>query len=141
MSDEALLLGLMAAFYREERLAYAEAVARTGLRELFTRPELGRVFILRGDEESRARGHLVLTFGFSLEFRGRFVLLDELFVDDGARGRGYGVEAIELAARWAKAQGAAALRLEVNRANRHGREIYLRREFKNEERDLLTRWL
>jgi GNAT superfamily N-acetyltransferase len=151
--DEAVVLALMEAFYREERLVFSEATAREAVRALLARPELGRVFLLRatgepgaagasGEQSSRrAHGHLVLTFGFSLEFRGRFVLLDEVFVEPELRGRGYGKEAVEFAASWAREQGAGALRLEVNRANTHAREVYLKRGFRDDARDLFTRWI
>jgi GNAT superfamily N-acetyltransferase len=151
-ADEDAVLALMRAFYAEERLVFAEAEARAAVRELLQRPELGRIFLLsdaqggrHGGRPSRdercAYGHLVLTFGFSLEFRGRFVLLDEVFVGSEVRGKGYGKEAVEFATAWAREQGVAALRLEVNRANGHAREVYFRRGFKDEERDLLTRWV
>jgi len=161
VGDETVVLALMETFYREERLVFSEERARAAVRELLARPELGRVFLLsdaqggrhggrpsreegssEGGEDSRAAyGHLVLTFGFSVEFGGRFVLLDEVFVGAEVRGKGFGKEAVEFAAAWAREQGVAALRLEVNRANGHAREVYLRREFKDEQRDLLTRWI
>ncbi len=139
-ADEDAVLALVRAFYAEERLVFAEEAARAAVRELLQRPEMGRVLLLR-DKAGRAHGHLVLTFGFSLEFRGRFVLLDEVFVSSGVRGRGLGKEAVEFAARWARAQGVAALRLEVNRANAPAREVYRRSGFKDEQRDMLTRWI
>ncbi|ATC64880.1 GNAT family N-acetyltransferase [Nibricoccus aquaticus] len=144
-ADEDTVLSLMRAFYAEERLVFSEVEARVAVRELLARPELGRVFLLsesQGGEGSRAAyGHLVLTFGFSLEFRGRFVLLDEVFVGAELRGKGFGKEAVEFAATWARTQGVAALRLEVNRANGHAREVYLRRGFGDDRRDLMTRWV
>jgi GNAT superfamily N-acetyltransferase len=151
--DEAVVLALMETFYREERLVFSEATARAAVKELLARPDLGRVFLLRatgapgavgagGEESGRcAHGHLVLTLGFSLEFGGRFVLLDEVFVEPELRGRGHGKEAAEFAARWAREQGAGALRLEVNRANTRAREVYLRRGFRDDARDLFTRWI
>ncbi len=139
-TDEDVVLALMGAFYAEERLVFLEKGARAAVRELLMRPELGRVFLLR-DKAGKAHGHLVLTFGFSLEFGGRFVLFDEVFVSSEVRGRGLGKEAMEIAARWAKGQGVAALRLEVNRANAHAREVYRRSGFKDEQRDMLTRWV
>lgn len=148
LDDEASVLVLMEAFYCEEHLVFVDAEARSAIRELLSRDELGRIFLLKqvghgkvGAHRSRAaHGHLVLTWGFSLEFRGRYVLLDELFVSGTLRGRGYGKEAIEFAARWARERGAAALRLEVNHANAHAREVYARRGFADDRRDLMTRW-
>lgn len=138
--DEAVVLALMEGFYREERLVFSEEAARRAVKELLGRLELGRVFLLR-DTTGKAHGHLVLTFGFSLEFGGRFMLLDEVFIEPELRGRGYGKEAVEFAASWARDQGVGALRLEVNRANTHAREVYLKRGFRDDARDLFTRWI
>jgi GNAT superfamily N-acetyltransferase len=138
--DETVVLALMEAFYREEGLVFSEEAARRAVKQLLGRPELGRVFLLR-DTDGKTHGHLVLTFGFSLEFGGRFVLLDEVFVGAEIRGRGYGKGAVEFAASWAREQGAAALRLEVNRANTHARGVYLKRGFRDDARDLFTRWI
>jgi GNAT superfamily N-acetyltransferase len=150
MADENIVLELMRAFYAEERLVFAEKESGAGLKELLGRAELGRIFLLRASGAGEvgtagrgegALGHLVLTFGFSLEFRGRFVLLDELYVRPELRGKGWGRSAIEFAAKWASEQGAASLRLEVNHANRHAKAVYSRRGFCDDRRDLMTRWL
>ncbi|MGC4073574.1 MAG: GNAT family N-acetyltransferase [Nibricoccus sp.] len=138
--DESALLALMETFYREEKLVFSETKARAAVKKLLARTELGQAFLLK-DGAGEAHGHLVLTFGFSLEFQGRFVLLDEIFVSAPMRGRGYGKEAIELAARWTREHGVAALRLEMTRANEHARAVYLGRNFKDDGRDLLTRWV
>lgn len=138
--DAENVLELMRAFYGEERLDFSESEARAAVIELLATPALGAVFLLRG-EQGNARGYLVLTFGFSLEFRGRFVLLDEVYVDPALRGRGLGGSAVEHAAGWARAQGAAALRLEVNHANQPAKAVYSRRGFVDDRRDLMTRWV
>ena len=139
-ADEATVLALMRVFYAEEQLTFVEEAARTAVKALFSAPDLGSLFLL-GDEAGNVRGYLVLTFGFSLEFRGRFVLLDELYVAADLRGQGLGKAAIEFAAGWARERGAAALRLEVNHANRRAKDVYSRRGFGDDRRDLMTRWV
>jgi ribosomal protein S18 acetylase RimI-like enzyme len=143
-SDEDALLALMEIFYAEEGLVFELAAARAALRVVLTRVEIGRVMVMRdtnGGADGAILGYLVLTFGFSLEFHGRYVLLDELHVIREFRDRGCGRAGIEAAASWARAQGVRALRLEVNETNQHAREVYLRRGFKDDARRLLTRWV
>jgi GNAT superfamily N-acetyltransferase len=143
-SDASIVLGLMEAFYAEERLAFSTAAAELAVNTLLTNAGLGRVFLLTNlgsAHTSGVHGHLVLTWGFSLEFGGRYVLLDELYLKPALRGQGWGRSGIELAARWARDQGANSLRLEVNRTNAHARDVYLRRGFRDDGRDLFTRWL
>jgi len=141
-SDASIVLGLMEAFYAEERLTFSIGAAELAVNKLLANPEFGRVFLLKnsaGTDASGVHGHLVVTWGFSLEFGGRYVLLDELYLKPTLRGSGWGRNGIELAASWAREQGAMSLRLEVNRHNAHAREVYLRRGFRDDGRDLFTR--
>lgn len=141
VSDEPALLASMAAFYAEERLAFAPAEAHATLRRLLHTPDFGQVFLLRDriDATRDPLGHFALTLGFSLEFHGRFALLDELYLAPSVRGRGFGRAAIDTAAAWARARDIATLRLEVNHANRRARDFYLAAGFVDDRRDLLTR--
>ena len=144
-ADADVVLELMAAFYAEERLIFDPQPAGNAVRTLQAKPEVGRIFLLKESSGSAGgdavSGHLVLTWGFSLEFRGRYVLLDELYLKPEFRGKGWGRSGIEFAAGWARDQGAASLRLEVTHPNRHAKEVYLRRGFGDDRRDLMTRWL
>lgn len=138
-TDHGAILALMRAFYAEEHLVFDELVAHHALTELLADPRLGVVILLERD--SAAIGYVVLTFGFSLEFRGRFALLDELYLIPAARGQGWGKHALHLAANTARDHHVTALRLEVNHANSHARSLYLKNGFHDDQRDLLTRWL
>jgi GNAT superfamily N-acetyltransferase len=139
-----MVLGLMEAFYAEERLTFSVGAAQIAVNALLANSGLGRIFLLKNGADSDASdvlGHLVLTWGFSLEFGGRYALIDELYLKPALRGLGYGRIGIDLAARWAREHAAASLRLEVNRTNAHAREVYLRLGFHADRRDLFTRWL
>jgi GNAT superfamily N-acetyltransferase len=132
-------LDLMAGFYAEERLHYDEPRARHALGHLLANPGLGTFqFIRLADEEV---GYFVLTVCFSMEFAGRFALLDEFYVDPAHRGRGFGAQAIDRIRRTALSFGVAAVRLEVDRANPRVRAFYRRNGFEPHDRDLMTLWL
>jgi GNAT superfamily N-acetyltransferase len=135
--DEGRILALMEEFYALERLPWDERIARRALRELLGNPALGRV--LRIDEEGAAAGYAVLTFGFSLEFRGRNALVDELFVREPHRGRGLGTECLRRLEAICRAEGIFALRLEVDRANERAKRLYLRAGYRDHDRHLLTK--
>lgn len=133
------LLLLMREFYAFEHLAWDEAEARGALDTLLGDTSLGEVWLaVRGGE---AAGYFVLSFGFSLEFRGRFALLDELFLREGHRGGGLGRRAMEQAVRACRAQGIHALRLEVEHRNGAAQAFYRRLGFHAHERHLMTRWI
>ena len=149
-ADLETVLGLMRAFYAEDHLVFDELIARRALHELFAHPELGTITLLLSpspaidpvaSSASAVIGHFTLTYGFSLEFHGRFALLDELYLIPSVRGRGWGRQSLALAATTARDHGINALRLEVNQANAHARSVYLKAGFQDNRRDLFTQWL
>ncbi len=76
--DTPLLIEMMREFYQHENLVWDEEIARSGLHKLFRDPGLGSAFIILMDEHPA--GYFVLTFPFSLEFHGKFALLDEIYI-------------------------------------------------------------
>lgn len=139
LDDERVVLDMMREFYVHEGLVMNEARARDALRTLLAEPALGRVWLLRARDATA--GYLVLTLCFSLEFAGRFALVDELFIREAHRGRGIGAAALEMAAAECRGLGVAALRLEVDVVNERARALYGRLGFELQERNLMTRWL
>lgn len=138
-SDEERLLPLMGEFYAGERLDYREEVLRAALRQLWSDPALGRVCLMHHGET--LAGYAVLTFGFSLEFRGRDALVDELYVRPAHRGRGHGAECLRWMEAVCRAEGIHALHLEVDRSNPGAKRLYHRVGYRDHDRYLLTKWL
>ena len=83
-------------------------------------------------------GYITLGWCFSIEQGGRFVLLDELYLVPAVRGQGLGRQALALAAQWARQQGAAVMRLEVNHHNARAKALYLSAGYRDDARDILT---
>lgn len=136
-TDEDLLVSLMRDFYVSEHLLFEEPVIRGVLRELLGQASLGTVHLIRVD--GGVAGYATATNGFSMEFGGRFVLLDELFVCEAFRGRGLAKAALFFLEERCRQEGAKALILEVNRENLLAREIYLKAGFTDHGRFLMTR--
>jgi len=139
VEDESTVVALMRDFYAEEHLVFDELITPRAVHDLLTQPSLGSIILL--EHAGSVIGYLVVTFGFSLEFHGRYALLDELYLVPSVRGRGWGRHALEVAADTARAAGVAALRLEVNHANTRARSTYLKSGYQDNRRDLFTRWL
>ncbi len=100
---------------------------------------LGRVWLIMVDGDPA--GYLVLTFGYSLEYRGRDCFIDELFIVQRHRGGGVGTAVIGLVADAAQSLRVHAIHLEVDRENYHAQALYRKTGFGGPERFLLTRWL
>ena len=138
-ADEAQVLSLMQEFYRIEHLPYDADVARKGLRELWGDPRAGRVYLVQTDDG--VAGYVVLTFGFSLEFRGRDALVDELYVREEQRGHGLGTACLRRIEEICRAEGVHAVHLEVDHANGAAKRLYHRVGYQDHNRHLLTKWI
>jgi ribosomal protein S18 acetylase RimI-like enzyme len=137
--DEDAVFALMREFYTEERIVLRDG-ARASLREMLRNPQLGRVLLLKnpGEPEAAPCGYIALAFWHTLEFGGRVVVLDEFYLAPACRGRGLGREGVGFVREWAKKNGAAAVRLEVNHHNKRAKELYLKAGFGDDRRDIMT---
>lgn len=125
--------------YRHEDLDYNPEGAVEGMQELMEHPEFGALWIIQVDGIDA--GYILLTICYSLEFRGRFGLLDEFYIADSCRGQGAGTAAIEFVEAKCRARGLRALRLEVSHGNPRGQALYRRCGFATESRHLMTKWI
>ena len=133
------LLALVERFGRSQGYAYDPATGRHALGELLARPELGRVYrIVQG---GASVGYAALTFGWSLEWGGRDAFVDEIFVDEAARGHGVGRAALRALAAEAERLGVRALHLEVESANQAAQALYRSEGFAGNDRRILSRRL
>ena len=112
---------------------------RQCMAELADHPEFGAAWLITAD--GTAAGFVVLTACYSLEFHGRFGLLDEFFIAEPWRGKGLGTAALAFVDEECRIRGWKAVRLEVARENLRAQELYRRAGYKLEERHLMTRWL
>lgn len=137
VADTELVVELMRAFYAEDQLDFDEARVRRALAALLEDPRNGEV-LLWLSETGEVVGHAALAMGFSLEQGGHFALLDELYLQHDARGRGRGKQALAILEQRANARGVARMRLEVNHHNELARRLYLATGYVDDTRDLLT---
>lgn len=133
------LLAMLDRFNRSQGYPFDATLARSALGELLARPELGRVY--RIAQGAASVGYAALTFGWSLEWGGRDAFIDEIFVEQAARGRGVGRAALRALAAEAERLGVRALHLEVEAANEAAQALYRSEGFAGNERRILTRRL
>ena len=139
LADEPVLRELIAEFYAHEGLVFDAERTLGAFRTLAADPNLGRVWIFRAGGD--VVGYLALTVCFSLEFAGRYALVDELYVREAHRGRGIASRALEAAAGACRELDVSALRLEVDVRNTRAMELYRRLGFTLQERHLMSRWI
>lgn len=138
-SDIDILIPLMRALYRHDNLPFHEAAHRQALSTLIHNRDWGEVWLIF--HETDIAGYLVLALGYSLEYRGRDAILDEIYIREELRGLGIGKRAIEFAEERCRSLGVQALHLEVERANTRAQNFYRKTGFKDHDRYLLTKWI
>ena len=125
--------------YRREGPYRPDEGRNRALAELAAHPELGGAWMILAD--GAVAGYVALTACYSLEFHGRFGLLDELYIDEEWRGKGLGTAALAFIDEQCRARGWEAVRLEVGLLNLRAQEIYLKAGYRAEDRHLMTRWV
>ena len=120
-------------------LKYDPNHARSAIEWLIDNDACGAAWFI--ETAGQTAGYLVLTVGYSLEFHGRYGLLDELFVEEAFRGRGVGMQALAFAEQVCRLRGLRALRLEVGHVNTRAQDLYTRSGFQVHDRNLMTKWL
>ncbi len=141
LSDQEVpaLLEMMREFYSQQHMRFDETAARCAINKLLQSPQLGQIYLIfRGQAMA---GYFVLTFCFSLEFHGRFALLDELYLREDFRRLKLGQGVIGFAEGICRREGMAALRLEVGRENQPAQALYRNSGFAEDARNLMTKWL
>ncbi len=138
-SDIDAILEMMRQYYAEDGYPFVETDARNAVSRLIEDERLGRLWVIQ--DPTRIVGYLAVTFGFSLEYRGRDAFIDELFIVEDARGQGLGREALKISDAYCREHGVNALHLEVERHREAAYSLYQRAGFEGHERYLMTKLL
>lgn len=139
--DEAVLLSMMRALAKQdpEVIPFNESAARAAFHQFLSLPAFGRIWLLY--EGAGLVGYIILTIGFSFEFRGHDAFIDELYIVPAHRRRGFGRKAMALVEQEAREMGVNAVHLEVDPGNDSALELYRRTGYIDHNRFLMTKWL
>jgi len=129
----------MREFYAQQHMLFDEQVASDAVTKALKNPDMAQIYLIfRGTELA---GYFALTFCFSLEFHGRFALLDEFYLREPYRRQKLGKAVVVFAEDLCRKAGITAVRLEVGRENQGAQSLYRAAGFKEDERNLMTKWL
>ena len=138
IDDIETMIKIMPIYYEYDHLVFDETKARATLNKFFSTSEFGRIWLLMDEEGKQGLGYIVTTFGFSMEYGGKVALIDELFVLEKHRGKGFGSRAIKHVQEESKKLGIETLRLEVTKNNQRVISLYQKLGFKDLGRSLLV---
>jgi GNAT superfamily N-acetyltransferase len=137
-ADFETLRVLMREFYEYEQRAFISEKVQA-LLDLLRNSSFGKAALLcDGDAPA---GYFVITYGYSIEFHGRDLLIDDLYIRQEYRGRGWGTWTLGEIENMARAEGLQAIHLEVARRNLSARRFYDRAGFETHDGDFLSKRL
>lgn len=122
-----------------EELPFDEGKVLKALEQILQDESFGRVWLIKEDE--KIAGYAILTLGFSLEFHGRDVFIDEIYLSEEFRGKGLGSQALQFLQQQCRELGVKALHLEVERKNENAQIFYRQNGFADHDRFLMTKWI
>ena len=135
--DMETLISLMRELYEHDHTPFDPDAHRLALENLLKNGTYGRVWVIQ--LRRAAIGYVVLVFGYSLEFRGRDAIIDELFISEKYRRHGIGTKVLEFLEEMCRSLGIKALHLEVEHANTNAQTFYRNVGFVDHHRYLMTK--
>ena len=138
-SDADALLEFMQEYYAFDGHGFDREKARVALTALLRDSKLGLAWlILDGDA---AVGYIVLCIGYSLEWLGRDAFVDEFYLREEYRGRGWGRQTMSFLEEAARAAGIRTLHLEVVQENTSALHLYRKLGFTEHRSTFLSKWI
>ncbi len=132
------IYSLMAVFYEEEGYPFNKERSSKALEHLLANPSLGHAWVFQ--VSGKVAGYMIMTYGYSIEFGGYTVLLDELYVRKGMRRQGIGTAALQFLFAKCDELGIRSIDLEVEKSNTEAHEFYLRNGLRDGWRTQMRRW-
>lgn len=108
---------------------------KKSLERLIREPNLGQVLLINLD--GKFIGYVALCAGFSIEYGGPDICLDEIYIEPEYRGKGYGLETLNLLADRVRELGYVSFYLEVMAGN-PAVKVYEKAGFEDRNSRLMT---
>jgi GNAT superfamily N-acetyltransferase len=137
IADLAALLELVREFHQHEKLPFDEKIDRAVLSDFLNDRSLGQTWLIQQEDE--IIGYIILTLGYSLEYRGRDAFIDELYLRSAYRGQGIGTQILAYAEEICQNLGVRALHLEVDFNNPDAQRLYHKVGYQPHQRFLMTK--
>lgn len=138
-SDAAAMLAMMRDYYAFDGHAFDPARARVALLTFLQESSYGQAWLILDDEAPV--GYIVLTLGYSLEYLGRDAFIDEFYLQESHRGKGWGKSALAFVEDQARSLGVRSIHLEVVRENTAAKEVYRKSGYADHDHYLMTKWI
>ena len=134
-ADIPTITQMMQEFYSIDNYPMDIEESKKLFQEFITNENLGKSWLIFSENE--IVGYIILTFIFSFEYGGKIAFIDELFIKETARGKGFGKEAIQFIQGEVPKLSLKLLYLEVEPHNENAQKLYLAHDFELHNRKLM----
>ncbi len=138
-ADAGVLLRFMREYYAFDGHGFEEQKAHVALMALLRDASLGRAWLIL--DGAGAVGYVVLCFGYSLEWFGRNAFVDEFYLLEEYRRRGWCRKTMEFLEEAARMVGVRAIHLEVVCENAAALQVYGKLGFVEHDNTFLSKWI
>ncbi len=134
-TDLESIVKMMDAFYSIDNYLFDVEIAKKLFLEFISNENLGKCWLIYDDENTI--GYVILTYVFSFEYQGKIVFLDELYIKEEFRGKGFGKTTVEFIKKQAKELSIKLMYLEVENQNINAQNLYLSQKFEFHNRKIM----
>lgn len=130
-----LIVGMMQDFYAIDGYDIDPIVSRNNFLTFLQDEKLGQSWLIK--EDDLVLGYIIVVYFFSFEFKGRVALLDELYLNADARGKGVGKKAVQFVQEYVQQEGCKLVLLEVEPHNLPAQKLYESQGFDFHPRNIM----
>ncbi|MEN5233351.1 GNAT family N-acetyltransferase [Sphingobacterium faecium] len=129
------IVAMMQDFYAIDGYDIDAQVSQENFKTFLDDERLGQSWLIK--ENDLVLGYIIVVYFFSFEFKGRVALLDELYLNADARGKGVGRKAVEFVKEYVQDQGCKLVLLEVEPHNIPAQKLYESQGFDFHPRNIM----
>jgi ribosomal protein S18 acetylase RimI-like enzyme len=129
------IVAMMQDFYAIDGYDIDAQVSQENFKTFLDDERLGQSWLIK--ENDLVLGYIIVVYFFSFEFKGRVALLDELYLNADARGKGVGRKAVEFVKEYVQNQGCKLVLLEVEPHNIPAQKLYESQGFDFHPRNIM----
>ena len=134
-SDIEIIVPMMEDFYAIDNYPINPETTKKLFQHFIDDESLGNCWLITHDEI--IVGYVILAYIFSFEFEGRIAFLDELYLNQNARGKGIGKVTVDFVHAQALQKNLKVIYLEIETHNEAAKNLYLSKDFIVHNRNLM----
>ncbi len=134
LPDIGEILLLTEAFYAIDNYPFCPETSEKLFHQFIKNEYLGKAWLILNENE--IIGYVILTIVFSFEYQGKIAFLDELYIKNTARGKGFGTQTLHFIRQEAHKLSLKIIYLEVEPHNHPAQKLYIANDFEEHKRKL-----